>query len=520
MKKILVLLICILTLLALASCGNKVCQHRDADDNSLCDKCGEGYTDGKDKGECQHIYNSSVTKEPTCTESGEKTYSCSKCGYSYNVELPAAHKMENGSCTKCDYTLIPTEGIIYDISADGTYAMVKGYEGDETDIVIANEYEGLPVTSIFENAFQGTYITSVIIPDGVTSIGENAFSDCTSLTSVTIGNGVISIGEDAFRECTSLTSVYITDIANWCGIAFGCEFANPVYYAENLYLNGELVTELVIPDSVASIGDFAFCGCTSLTGVTIPDGVNSIGLGAFYGCTSLTSIKVDANNTAYKDIDGNLYSKDGKTLIQYALGKTDESLTIPDGVVSIDVAAFAECTSLTSVTIPDGVTSIGYMAFYECTSLTSVTIGDSVTSIGDLAFSDCSSLTSVTIGSNVTSIGSSAFIGCSSLTSVTISDSVISIGDGAFYKCTSLTSVTIPDSVTSIGEGAFYHCTSLTSVSIGKGVTSIGEAAFLGCSSLTSIKYKGTEEQWKAVTKGFDWKIFSEDCEITYNYTE
>ncbi len=238
---------------------------------------------------------------------------------------------------------------------------------------------------------------------------------------------------------------------------------------------------------VTSIGVTAFIGCTSLTSINIPDSVTSIGSRAFGYCHSLTSIKVDENNKNYKSINGNLYSKDGKTLIQYAIAKTGTSFVIPDSVTSIGEGAFSSCNFLTSVIIPDSVTSIGASAFYNCSSLTSVTIPDSVTSIGYYAFKSCRLLTSVTIGNGVTSIGGAAFSGCKSLTSVTIPDSVTSIGDDAFIDCKSLTSITIPDGVTSIGYRAFVGCTSLTSITIPDSVTSIGVGAFSGCTSLTSV---------------------------------
>ena len=360
--------------------------------------------------------------------------------------------------------------------------------------VIANS-----VTSIGDYAFSGcSNLTSVTIPDSVTSIGSDAFygcsgltsatignsvtsikyrtfSGCSSLTSVTIGNSVTRIGDDAFSGCSSLTSVYYTgNLASWCSISFSGYRSNPMYYASELFISGERIQGVSIPDTVTSIKDYAFCGCSSLTSVKIPNSVTSIGSYAFFGCSSLTSVTI-----------GNSVTSIGNYTFRGCSSLT--SVTIPDSVTSIGSYAFFGCSSLTSVTIPDSVTSIGECAFYDCSSLTSVTIGSGVTSIEGSAFNGCSSLTSVTIPDSVTSIESFAFSVCSSLTSVTIPDSVTRIGYGAFNGCSSLTSVTIPDSVTSIGGNAFSGCSSLTSATIGNSVTSIGDDAFGGCSSLTSI---------------------------------
>ena len=190
------------------------------------------------------------------------------------------------------------------------------------------------VTSIAQLAFENcTSLTSVTIPKSVISIDISAFEGCTSLTSITIPDSVTSIGKSAFDDCTSLNKVNITSIKSWCNINFSGYNSNPLCYAKNLYLDNQLVTNLVIPNSVTSIGNWAFYGCTSLTSITIPDSVTTIGEDAFLGCSSLTSV------------------------------------TIPNSVTSIGKSAFEDCKSLTSITIPDSVTSIGGSAFDKTTTL-------------------------------------------------------------------------------------------------------------------------------------------------------
>ena len=300
------------------------------------------------------------------------------------------------------------------------YLSVSGYDKTKFNgvakIISKLTYKGhtFEVLEIAERAFCGCRdLTSVTIPNSVTRSGVEAFDGCSGLTSITIPNSVTSIDKNAFYSCSGLTSVHITDLAAWCNIKFD---SNLLINAQHLYLNGQEIKDLVIPNSVTSIGKYAFSGCTDLTSVTIPNSVTSIGEDAFLGCSGLTSvhitdlaawckIKFDTNPLYYAH---HLYMN----------GQEIKDLVIPNSVTDISEDAFSGCTGLTSVTIPNSVTSIGVFAFSLCTGLTSVTIPNSVTSIGSSAFDGCSGLTSVTIGNSVTSIGGSAFLGCSGLTDV------------------------------------------------------------------------------------------------------
>ena len=344
-------------------------------------------------------------------------------------------------------------------------------------------------------------IRHIAIADGVKSINEDFFSDCPGLTCVTIPNSVTRIGEDAFRFCDSLTSVAIPQ-------AISSRRMRDFFSWQAL----ESITDVVIADGVACIGNRMFEGCNGLSHVTIPDSVMSIGAEAFSGCEDLTITMPQS-----------LCSRRLCDLCNYESLQSIRHIVIAEGVTSIGREAFAMCQGLVSVTIPNSVTAIGANAFAGCGRLVSVVIPDSVTSIEDGAFNSCNGLISISVAdgnpvyasvngllltkdgktlvqgvngdvvipSCVAVVGRGAFSGCSGLTSVTIPDSVTSVEDSAFSGCSGLTSITIPDRVTSVGNRAFYGCSGLVDVVLGEGVTNIAYWAFNYCRNLKNVVFKG-----------------------------
>ncbi len=285
---------------------------------------------------------------------------------------------------------VEINGICYELDANTQEASVTQNP---------NYYTGsveIPAKIVFDN-----------VEYSVTSIGNYAFAECSGLISITIPNSVNFMGWAAFDGCSSLTSVHISDLEAWCKIVFCLANSNPLYDAEHLYLNGEEIRDLVIPNNIVTIKPFTFEGCSGLTSVTIPNSVTSIGYAAFQRCSGLTSID------------------------------------IPNSVTSIDDQAFESCYGLTSVTFPNSLTSIGAGAFDRCTDLTEVHITD-LEAWCKIAFNSATlynphhlylndeEIKDLVIPNSVTSIGNSTFAGCSGLTSITIPNSVTSIGGSAW----------------------------------------------------------------------------------------
>ncbi len=342
------------------------------------------------------------------------------------------------------------------------------------------------LSNIGNLAFSGCVdLESVTIPNSVTNIGYDAFYGCAGLTEVAIPSSVSSVGQCAFVGCSNLsyvavpasvverkfTDVFDADLSAWVEVAKGVTHIGVSTFKDCRWLTG-----VTIPNSVASIGTSAFSGCSGLIEVDIPSSVTSIGSSAFSGCSGLTEIDIPSSVTSI-----------GSSAFSGCSGLAE--IDIPSSVTSIGLGAFAGCTGLLRVTVPASVLDRGFANVFDADLATRVEIAEGVVLIGDSAFSGCSNLTEVSIPSSVTSIGSSAFRGCTGLATMKIPTGVKSIDGSAFFGCSGLTAISIPSSVTSIGYSAFGGCVGLTEVNIPSGVTKIGGRAFANCTGLVGLVF-------------------------------
>lgn len=282
------------------------------------------------------------------------------------------------------------------------------------------------------------------IPDGVTTVDQQAFSRCNKLSGVTMPSSLTTIKAAAFYDCKTLKSVSIPDKVTTIGPTAFCRCV--------------ALTELTLPSGLTKLETGVLSDCTALKTLKIPGSVTEIADAAFWNCTALASFTVDADNTALKAVDGVLFSADGSTLIRYPAGKTGESYAIPDGVTSISSEAFSYNAQIKSIVLPGRLGEIADSAFYLCSLLDTVVLEEGITAIGDKAFASCTSLNGLALPSTLQTIGASAFNNNDALNAVELPDGLTTIGDNAFSYCDKLMSVKVPASVTSVGVTSFAGC--------------------------------------------------------------
>jgi len=382
-------------------------------------------------------------------------------------------------------------------NSDGSLNIAQ-YTGSGGAVVIPNTTNGLPITSIGDAAFfNKSTLTSVTIGTNVGLIGDQAFS-YSSLTSVALPASVTNIAFDSFLTCPSLTAITVATnnpaYSSVAGVLFNLNQTTLIGFPEGK------AGSYVVPNSVTNIGIYAFNGSLHLTSLALSTNVSSIENYALYDCPGLTAITVNTNNLWYSSVAGALFDKSQDTLIQYPAGNAAASYIMPNGVTNIGMEAFYGCPNLISVTLSTNVVVVGTAAFEDCSVLASITFPDSVTVIGGDAFAECAGLTNIAIGTGVSVILSQAFLACPSVTTIAVAagnPAFSSAGGVLFNKNQSAlvlypagsvgTSYAIPDSVTNIVEDAFMDSYNLSSITLDTNVQSIGDTAFQGCYGLTSI---------------------------------
>lgn len=465
-------------------------------------------------------------------------------------------------------TEIPTEAFmdctVLETVALGTNVKTIGMNAFKNCISLSDITLPDSVVSIKEAAFYNcTSIKSIVIPKGVTSLPTSAFNGCTSLENITVPASLISVSNYAFKGCSAVKNVYYTgNSAGWCSIRFIGATSNPLYYAENLYIDGNLITEFVVPDEITEIKNYLFAGYDKLKSVIIPGSVTSIGAYAFYYCTGLESIVIPdsvtqilnqafayctnltdisaSDNLEYIGADAFMqsgYSDDYANWDNGFLYLENYLLDIDDNTVAVECnlysktrlvasRAFYNCDKIKSVTMRNGVEYINTEAFYSCGSLEAVKLSASLKIIEDSSFANCTALMNISIPESVAAIEGKAFYGCDSLTEIEIPESVSAIGGQAFCGCVTLEKVIINEGLTEIGGKAFADNPLLAEIYLPETLKILGSTAF-DLSGITDIYYGSTKANWKRVASGatfnnatVHYTLRSEDESVIIHHTD
>ena len=501
-------------------------------------------------------------KAPTCTEVGyEDNCVCSGCGAvsryrQYTID-PLGHAYdENWTCTRCHKHMPYSEGLTFALSEDGKSYTLTGIGSClDTHIRIPETVNGLPVTAIGyralgtghdhitavtlpgaltrietgamrlvnlrtlvlpegltyigPNAFYGTRnLESIVIPDSVTELGESAF--CTSgIRSVTFGKGITSIPSNCFYEATRLEDVHFSPSITAIGAyAFArCSSIQTLSFPSRLTIIGDSaftrcssLQTLTLPPQLTTIEFSAFSYCSSLKTLTIPKAVTSLGKYAFRYCTNLETIIVE----------GKLISLSQAV---FANAKKLKTVVLPSTLKEIGVGAFFECTALETITIPNGVTDIQKNAFKSCTALTTISLPQTLTQIGESAFEGCTALTAPVFPTSLTAIENAAFLNCVGFKTIVLAEGIEKIGNNAFKGCTAMTAIALPSTLVEIGQNAFASCTSLSSVTIPQKVKENGTFG-LRDTALSAFSVDISNPYYTVI----DGALLSKDGSVLYAY--
>ena len=346
------------------------------------------------------------------------------------------------------------------LDSDGTLEISGSGAVEDFDAASATPWYGKTVkqvivhegiTALGRNAFRNcNRMCTATLPNSLEKLGVSTFEGCSALKTVTFGTGLRTMEAYAFQDCTALTGVYITDIRAWCAVEVPAYNSSPMYYAKMLYVNGQpLSGRLEIPSGVTKIPKYAFYGCEGITELYLPNTVTSIESDAFTYCSGL----------AVADLGG--AKQIGSAAFSYCTALVSVSM---QGTENLGDYAFAYCGQLENIMLPNGLKQIGQRAFYDCASLKELQLPSSLNALGDYAFYNCAAIKAVSIPQSLTVIPAYAFYNCTALAELSLPLTVTDIQKRAFSGCTGLAGLTLPASLKTLGNYAFYNCTGLQEI--------------------------------------------------------